>query len=235
MKKFINITFLVVFCTILSQAVGQNLAPQARRMPKSSDMLNGMPFAKPATQVVGDPYFNPHWGKTMIQLSEGDQTIDDYYGRYDLYSAEVQVRTQAGVRAVPAAKIKELVYTDSVSGVPFRFINVIHFAFEGTNLQGLFEVLADGNMKLLRAHKTVIKEPDYNPALSSGSRDVRIVKETEMYYTVGNQMYKVKSKKKFLATLGDRESSTEAYMKEAKLSMNNDDLIKLFNHLNGNP
>ena len=186
--KLISILIFLALVFVQTSGQTQNLAPETRRTTKLTNMLNGLPFAKAAPGIEGNPYFNKHWDKVSVLINDQEEPLDDLYGRYGIFSDEVELITAQGVRAVPSSRIKEMVFTDSLLQFPTKFINIKTYDFDETHLVGLFQVLSEGKMMLLKGYKITILEPDFNIALNTGSKNIRILKESDIYCTHNNDL-----------------------------------------------
>jgi hypothetical protein len=188
----------------------QNLSAGARRTPVFTDLMNGMPITRPASRVLGDSYLASAWNVTSISLYNVEEKIEGYRTRYNLYFDEMEYQTPEGVKVLGGSRIKSFSYKDSVAS---RYVNAKDYLLEGTPLVGFFEVLVDGPAPLLKKYYVLVKDPDYNPALSAGSRDTRIVRYSDLYCAKGNQIIKAKRKKDMMAFFGDKADHMKDYMK----------------------
>lgn len=214
-------------------AEAQNLSPQARRTPKTTDLFNGLPIVRPPAEFVGDIYFNSQWGPATVILYENGDTIKGFDVRYNIYFDEIDFRTQNGERALVTSKVKSFTLQDSLTRQSTEFVNSQEYTIEGVPLIGLFEVLVNGRVPLFKRHTLIVKDPDYHPALNAGSRDIRIFKHSDYYAAFGKELSLVKGKKKVLASFGDKAQAVEAYIKTNKiLVFEQNGLIRVFEFYN---
>lgn len=208
----------------------QNLSAGARRTPVFTDLMNGMPITRPASRVLGDPFLSSKWNATSISLYDVEEEIEGYNTRYNLYFDEMEYQTPEGIKVLGGSRVKSFSYKDSLAS---RYVNAKDYLFDGTPLTGFFEVLVDGPAPLLKKYYVFIKEPDYNPALSAGSRDTRIVKYADLYCANGNQVIKVKRKKDMMAFFGDKAEHMKEYMKKYSLFLGEETHVRvIFKHYN---
>ncbi len=192
----------------------QNLSEASRRMPSFTDLMNGLPISRPPSRILGDPFLISKWHSTSIQLYDVEDMIEGYYTRYNLFFDELEYRTPDGSRVVGGSRVKSFSYTDSLA---LRYVNAKDYKLGGTPLVGFFQVLVEGPAPLLKKYYAQVRDPDYNPALSAGSRDTRIVKYSDLYCARGEEVIKAKGKKAIMAFFGDRAEQMRAYMKSNSL------------------
>jgi hypothetical protein len=224
-------SLLAVFALVLTTAAfSQNLSAGARRNVLFTDLMNGLPISRPSVGIQGDPFLYPQWRLTTIVLYEVENPVSGYYTRYNLHFDELDFKTRMDVRAIDGSRIKSFEFKDSVSNV---FLNASEFTLADVPLKGFVEVLVDGPVRLVKRRYVLVKDPDYNPALNSGSRDVKIIKQSELYYLKDGQLFEVKGKKKLLAFFGDKSPEMEKFMKVNALFPNDEkSLIRIFTHYN---
>lgn len=194
----------------------------------------------PKGDVVGDPYIDANWQigncklyrKVGLPGREGD-SISNVPLRYDLYSneLEINVNNDKEVRVIGA----DLLAMFSVRSPKNRvFVNAREFKSEEP-IGGFLEILMTGvRLSLFEHQKLSIIKPTYNEALSSGSRDTKIVKTPQYYYLRGRTIYKLgTSKKKILEAMPDRADDVEAFIKSNDLNLKDRaDLIKIVDYYN---
>ena len=227
-----NIILSTALMLAFFHITAQNLAPQTRRTPLTSDLFNGMPIVRPPSEVQGDVYFDTHWSMAAFNLYNASETLEGYYSRYNIHAYEFEIRTQQGTKGLSGDRVKNFTLKDSINGALRSFINAKDFKLDDTPLTGFFQVLSTGPALLVKRYYLLVKKPDYNPALNAGSRDTRIIRQSELFYVMGSQAHRVKSKKKLLASFGDKAAAMETYMQNNSLSTSEEDLRKIFNHYN---
>ncbi len=220
----------VIFIAFASSTFSQNLSPQSRRTPLATDLLNGMPIARPASNIVGDINFNEEWRLTTAILYAEEKRIEGYFAKYNIYAYELDFNTQNGIKALSGDRIKTFTINDTISRT---FVNAKDFEKGNVPLVGFLEVLVAGQSSLYKFHYLLIKHPDYNPALNAGSRDTRIYKKFDFYAANGNKLAEIKNKKKLISFFGNNNKEIDQFIKTNHLSMNEEkDIIKIFTFFN---
>lgn len=196
----------------------------------NSDILYGIPL--PPGNVVGDVYFDKKWNAGSIMLYETETLIEGYPMKYDVKSEVLEIKSKAGVKILDTRKIKSLVWKDSLTNIPHYFINGAEFKLEGVPVKGLLEVLVDGKTPLIKRDQIFVKEPTYNVAMGSGSRDTKIYHKVSYYYISNSELIKVKGKKEIIK-ISSNPVATEEYFKSNKINLGKEaGLIKAFEYLN---
>ena len=222
--------FIALFLLCCQTTIAQNLAPQARRMPNMSDLFNGMPFVRPESKIAGDIYIDSTWSSTSIELSEAEKPLEWYLTRYNIQADEIEIKTSAGIKVLKWNRIRQFQVRDSASMDTYRkFIKGSGFKKDGVPLDSFMELLVDGPRPLVKEYNLIVKNPDYNPALNSGSRDTKIIKDTNYYYSINGELEKIPGMKKFIASLGNQSNEVGSFIKTNNLSLKNErDIIQIF-------
>lgn len=198
----------------------------------TNEMLYGIPL--PEGKVIGDTYLYPEWKRSAILLYEGNKLLEGYPIRYDIKADELDVKTKSGVKVLEGKSVKSFIWVDSLLTEPTYFINAREYNLNGTPLSGFFEVLVDGKAPLFKKMRVTLKKADYNVQLSIGSRDDKILKNPEFYYSTGDKVIEIpSSKKKLLPMFKALKSEMERFIDENDLSAKKEsDLIMIFKHYN---
>jgi hypothetical protein len=109
-------------------------------------------------------------------------TIANIPIRLDLLNNEVEFQTKYGTKAVLGETVQYFSVVRISGFTPTTFVNVKEFKLEPGEVKGFFELLADGELKLLRYTKLWVKKPTYLPALDTGTKDTQIMKDSKYYF-----------------------------------------------------
>lgn len=248
MKK--NILSLLLFgfvFTTMAQQQGGQLTNTAR------DLINleGFKFNAnnanvglfgikgPKGDLVGNPYLDSAWQIGSLKLykkigppgREGD-SIGNVPLRLDLFvnELELKVNDAKDVRVIAGSNVRFF----TLEGPERRiFLNTNQFRSED-NLQGFVELIKGGRLSLVELTKTAIIKPNYNEAMSLGSKDTKLVKNSQYYVVKGNTLVAIgTSKKKLLDAMADRADDVEEFIKKNKLSLKErSDITKVFAYYN---
>jgi hypothetical protein len=197
----------------------------------NSDILYGVP-GEPGG-VVGDVYLNKKWNTATILLYQSETMIEGYPVKYDVKSNLIEIKSTTGIKILDVRKIKNMVWRDSVTTIPHYFVNANEYKKDGAPYSGLLEVLVDGPMPLLKKTELFIKQPTYNDAMGSGSKDVKIYLKPLIFYSKDGELVEVKNKKDVLNASGGLSKEVEAFIKNNKLSISKDaGMIRAFEFIN---
>lgn len=238
MKK----TYLFIFWIAPALAFGQAI-PQNVRTQMSMDRLSRMNFNRienavigleaPPGRVIGDTYLDPKWNMGSVMIADKNALVEGYPMKYDIKGQNVEIKTAAGVRLLDIKKVGHLVWLDSLTQIPHYFVNASKYKNDGVPMIGLIEVLVDGEKSLFKKTNLNVKQPTYVPALDVGSRDTEIYKKSVFCYNNGLDIVEIKSRKKFIESLGDAGAEIGNYIKENRLDVKTEaDLRQIFEYYN---
>jgi len=197
------------------------------------DFIYGLP-PSPGT-ILGDYYLDAHWQRASIVLYTTEKPIDNYKARYDIRQNELEVMTATEVKVVPGDRIKSFAVYDSASSKARFYVNAKDLgAAKENRLVGFPEVLAEGQLTLLKMTEISVKRADYNSALNVGSRDDKILKNPAYYVFRNNSVEPLRlNRKKFMPVFGDRAGTVGEMIDQHGLSLSREaDLVKIFEYHN---
>ena len=113
---------------ILTRFAAQRVTP--------GDMTFGITTPR-AAEIIGDTYFDSHWGLSSIQLADDAKLIEGYYTRYDVKNNEFEFLLGKEVRVLPGKKVKNVMWIDSLSQKPRVVINMADYRVEGVPFYGV--------------------------------------------------------------------------------------------------
>lgn len=187
------------------------------------------------SEIVGDPYWDTHWGKSSLLLYKNDELVEGYFTRYDIFKDEFEFKlTNNDVRVLSGNKVKNIVWIDSVTNKDRYLVNGREYYEDGAPLSGFVEVLVDAEVALIKHIRIEVLKPDFNPALNVGSKDTRVIKKESYYFNRAESLVRIKSKKS-LDVLGPvYGQKINQFIKTNNVKLNNEaDLIRLFQYLSG--
>ncbi len=198
----------------------------------ANEMIYGIPL--PPGKVIGDTYLSTSFRQAAILLYKDNKLLEGYPIRYDIQSDELDVKTSKGIKVLEGRNIKSFLWVDSAHLDPVYFVNAKEYKLGGTPLTGFFEVLVDGKAPLFKKTNLALKKANYNEALSVGSRDDKILKQSEFYIGQSGRVIELPStKKKFLPLFESKAAEMEKFIDTSGLSIKKqDDLIAIFKHYN---
>lgn len=244
--KIINILFLSFGLSLTSMA--QQMTATTRDainreglavMAATNTSLAFFDIKGPKGGVLGDSYLDSTWALGSVKLfqkigapgREGD-SIANVPLRLDLYTNELELKANDAkdIRAVKGNQIRFFTLESPQRRI---FLNARSFRSED-DLQGFVELVAGGRISLVEFTKLNIIKPNFNEALSVGSKDTKLVKTSQYYVVKGNTLFPLNtSKKKVLDALADRADDVEKFIKTNSLNLKSrTDLAKVFEYYN---
>ncbi|MBX2894375.1 MAG: hypothetical protein KF763_02970 [Cyclobacteriaceae bacterium] len=205
------------------------------RMGGNLGQTNSVPtIPGPPGGIKGDVYLSKTFNKVVLQLFDGDKIVEGYLAKLDLKQNEFDLITPQGVRVLKGNLVKSFVSIDSLTHFQSNFVNAKEWDTDSnTPVDGFYELLAEGNLTLLKRSEIIVKQPDYHPALNVGSKDVRLVKTEKFYYLANGKVFDIPGKRNFTKIFTGKEKQVQSYMIEKDLSISKQrDLIQIFNYYN---
>jgi hypothetical protein len=210
----------------------------------TSTMLYG--FDTRTTEVLGSYYLDPDWALATVKFypktistPKGIVKLDsltDVLIMVILYGNDIEFNTPDGIKVISGTLVKGFSLIKP-NQLPKKYISTLEFVdnYDKTK-PSFFEILVDGKTKLLEYTKITIQKPDYVEAFNVGSKDIKIVKEKQLFINKGNEVLKFSSNKKELFELmADKKAAVEVFIKENDLSIKDrSDLLKIFSFYNEN-
>lgn len=179
--------------------------------------------------VKGEYYYNKYWYLGTIELFSG-VLIKDYPLKYDMKMNQIDIKVDGEVKALSVWKVKEIRWVNTL-GVSEIFRNSIIYDKDS---QGLFLIIYDGKVPLLKKTFLKLQEANYNPALDVGDKTDQYTKVSTYYTTSNSKLKKIKNNKKHVLKLfKDKKEQIKKYASDNNLSYKKDyDLAKIFEYYN---
>ena len=175
------------------------------------------------TDVEGSPYLVSEWNKGIVRSAKDDRVYDGVKMRYDAYKDELEYEQDGKLyRLGPEVAAFSIPTGDALYEFQRGFP-----AVGSLTENSFYQVLHDGNTKLLKHHKMNMREEKpYNSATVTKRFD-----PTEQLYVLkGGRMYPVKKndKKGLLKLLSDEKNLMNYIIKEEQLDFKSEgDMVKL--------
>lgn len=200
---------------------------------RPADLIYGIPI--PPGEIIGDVYQDQEWRKTAVLLYSQSKLIEGYRCRYNILSNQIEIQTGSGERAIEGSKVKSFVWIDPKDDSPLFFVNAQDFKVNGHPQSGFLQVLSDGRLPLFKKTSIFIREPDYKPEFSMGSRDTRLIKREQLYYSGNDELFSLntKNKRKFIDGFGELSTEIDSFINVNELKISNEDhVILIFEFFN---
>jgi hypothetical protein len=210
MKNWLLLTFITL-PVIFTQA----------QFLQTSD--NAVLREKEYVSIEGSPYLFKEW-KTGSITDQAGSVTDNILIRYDSYRDEIQFMRDGKTLVAAAATAREFKFNflepESESVVTATFRN--GFQIEGYSDKNYFQVIYDGEMKVLKKIKTVFNQETVN---SYGTNEV--VKkfsrtENDFLWKNGEAVKLGKHRKDLLTHFGEYEDEMKNFVKKNKFNVKSD-------------
>lgn len=221
---------LILGLTLLGSAAQAQL-PTINPFVLSTDART--PVALFDIKTPGTFYYDGAWNAGHIYLSSGD-SLAGYYIRYDLIKNHLEVLWGSRKVGIYGTNIASFYWFSPARQQLQKFISKREFTFQNPeNVAGFLEILADGEVRLLKSKTIIPRYQGTSPSLvpDDGSSDLNSIKD---YFLVrGDDVFKVSGRKKLMEFLSSEKAET--FMKTQKLNLNSEeDLIKVIEYYNDN-
>ena len=195
--------------------------------------VGGNPFVnvKFARVVEGTPFFVEHWTKgTVITLN--NEKFTDIEMRVNLADNQIHYMKN-GIEYVSDRRFREIILDDMKEGKRYSFKPGYPGVPHATD-KTFFQVLADGNVTLLKQIRKVVSDR----AVYGAATVEQVIGNVEVLYIYkdGNMIKLKKEKESILEPLVDQKQKLDEFIQQNKLKFKSeDDIVKLvtfYNSLN---
>ena len=228
-KLLIFFLFAILFQPTFAQSTAGQLANDP--LLWGSGNLYGKSPSKTGG-VNGATHLDTKWNLADITFFDS-KILEGIPVKYDLKENRLELFALKEVRMVEVKKIKSLVWRDSLTHLPKRFINGNEYNERGAPLTGLLEVLEDGKISLLKRNFVSIRKPDFVAELGTGNYNTEISKSAMYYYAIGAVVTEITNRKTLLQAFGSDASEVKKFMNTNNSSIRSEqDLVIVFRNYN---
>jgi len=178
---------------------------------------------KEYVNLKGSPYLYDDWVKGTVRLANGIE-YKDIYLMYDQVKEELNFTYKDG-------KVQKFVDPVAQFTLEDRKFRRDLIGENNSLVDGFYEVLVDGEIKLLkRSSKRIVDELTHAVA----TKERRIQEVTSQYLLIKGELVKVKDNKNaVIKALGTHKAALEAYIQKENLKMKDEqDMVKLITYFN---
>ena len=248
MKKLTSIFLCLIGTTVLAQNSMMQNTKDALNVgglkvgQHTSTMLYG--FDTRTTEVLGSYYLDQDWSLATVRFypktistPKGTVKLDslsDVQIKIILYGNDVEFNTPEGVKVISGTLIKSFTL-QKPNQLPKNYVSTLEFVDNYDKIKpSFFELLVDGKIKLLEYTKVNTQKPDYVEAFNTGSKDIKITKDKQLFITQGQEVLRLNTnKKEILELMSDKKAEVERFIKQNDLSVKDRvDLLQIFKFYN---
>ncbi|MDZ4716342.1 MAG: hypothetical protein SH819_12830 [Cytophagales bacterium] len=236
---------LFVLCGILSLSVASAQQTESylhnrtmlERMSSQGVVGNVVPLANMAGNtpgLIGDVYLQTDYRNTVFLLYDQDKVTQVYAARLDLQRNEFDIKVGAGVRSLSGGLVRSLFWKDSLTNSPQYFVNGKEYKNEeDVPYFGFFQILAEGELTMLKMSELYFRPADRNMAHSVGSKDNKFIKNQHLYYAVGHKAVKLPNRKSVRKLFDSQAVEMEKFIKVNEIDLSQErHVIAAFEHYN---
>ena len=210
------------------QRTGASHEPSDKQSLRNSSLGNssGSYDELDSRGIKGTAYLNPEFIEGSLIFMNGDR-LDKQSLRYNLYTQQFQIIENSDTMAIAnAAEIEYLRIANKV----FVYTD---YLCQGKHKSGYFELLEDGECRLLKRWEATFQEID--PSGSSTIADDCFYRDCQCFiqFFMNPAAAVSNSKKELIRSFANKGEEVKAYMKQEKLKAKREaDLIKIVDYYN---
>lgn len=242
--KSVSFTFLGIFL-VAGVSYAQNDANYLsnrtvmERIPLAGTTGNAISLGSMSVSTVatvGDVYLNKDYRITTFWLYEDGKVAQGFAARLDMQRNEFDIHMGKGnpIKALPGTKVRTLVWADSLTKTPQYFVNGQEYKNQDdVPYIGFFQILSEGELTLLKMTRVSFKPADRNPTHSTGSKDNRFMKRTDLYYASGSTALELPGRKGILKLMESRKAEVDQFIKVNEVNLGTErHIVALFDYYN---
>lgn len=189
--------------------------------------VNGRPLRIGQYENInGSPYLRDEWTKGRVVLANGN-FFEGVPLKYDLVADQLLFQTEEGQVLEFVQPVREFHFEGKDNIYRSGFAPI-----DNHTSASFYQVLEDGNAKLLKKSDKVIRE---EKAYGTATITKNIMEYTNYYIEGDDQMVRVKNEKDLLRALQGHEADLKDFIKKNKLKLKKEEdmvqLVKYYNSL----
>ena len=179
--------------------------------------------------VILEHFLEDTWLPATFINEEGTIAEKDYFTKFDILNSQVNLNINGKIMVAPMDVVKGFTIHSPQGDRTFMAFKPDNWKKRAT----YFEIVADGEIKLLVYYSAENVGNNYNPAINAGSKTAKMVSKKAYYILVGNEIQEVPGRRKAGERLFSQFEQASEYFSENKVKFKSkNDLIELVNFLN---
>jgi len=229
MKKSLILLFVLFLSTYFGFAQSGVSNSMLFQAGSGTLEMNELPAKKGETK--GTFYYNENWLTGSLKLTT-DETIADVPMKLNLLDKTIEIQTKDEIKVVNLYRVKNFTLSDGTNNQYFE--NSLGYINVNSEVNGVFEILVNGDTKLFLNPKVVLLPANYNEAVNAGSNNDKYTRSDKFYIYKNNELKVINnSKSSVLKNLEDKAEQIKTYSKENNLKFKEkEDLIKIVEYYN---
>lgn len=199
----------------MAQAQKNELNEKVTNQLRQRGSLRQLPKQKEAQR--GNPYLYANYQSGGFKLIGKNTTYTAKQMRYNALYNYLEVMQDGVVQVIDVDKLSTMYV--NVAGKKMYYINVTQYKQPGKHLTGLFQLVLNGEVKLLKQTNAYLKKATYNVALNVGQNYDEIKQKETYYFSKGSQVHKLNSKRSILKFFKNTSFQAKTYVKKHRLNI----------------
>lgn len=231
MRFFLLLTaFLTAITTTTSAQGGGGPGPGPGGVDQGGFFRNQTRNIVYEKELIGRNYLYEDWLLADLDVRVDSGHFENTLVKIDLKNAILEVKIEDSIYVLPSQFIKKVEFNNKQRG---KFTSRNEIDLLGPI--GFYQILFDQDISLYIHHYTKVKQADYNVIFDTGSKDDIIELKKAFYLKSNEQLVKLDTNKKRLASLFNNSEPLENFIKKNKLKVKTEaDFVKIASFLNQN-
>lgn len=228
----LSIIFFLLNIVLCSTTLAQLHSNSAVYNRQTSSLLQEL-RPKPSDPRGKNYYHYQDWLVGDVIL-HNDKTISNQLMRYEILRNQMEISFNNKIVILEGRKIKTFEMINPYSSRKVTFTPCAEYELEKEKIIGFFEVLADGDIKLLSHKSIVVFGATKSVALSGSHRENSVFINERFFIARGDDIQEVgKGRKKDLKVFGDKAELVRKYAnKNGLIFKRKNDLIEMVEYYN---
>ncbi len=147
-------------------------------------------------EETGSVYYQDEWLPGAIKITDNKQ-VADYPMRFNIERNTIEIKLDSfSVELAGARALEFMLVETNASGEVIARHQFVNAQQVGIPQSGFAEILVDSAVQLLKLHEVEYLKPDYVPALNTGSKVAKAVKEATYYLFDNSRLIEIPTSKR---------------------------------------
>lgn len=174
-------------------------------------------FSGGRTKMKGKKYLEEQALEGLVTLTGSSKAYRFSQLRYNVYSHDLEVQLGGSTKFIRNMRVAS--FSIKQNGKVRNFINARPYMLDGKRQKGYLEVLANGEVKLVKQVITQVLSGNYNIALNVGERADKITQKEKMFLAKNDKLYSAKSKRRIRKLMTNSRFNAKVVIKEKNLKI----------------
>lgn len=174
-------------------------------------------FSGGRTNMKGKKYLEEQHLEGVVTLTGSNKAYHFRQLRYNIFSHDLEVQLEGKTKFIRNMRVAS--FSLKQGGKIRKFISARPYMLSGERQNGYLEVLADGEVKLVKQVKAEVLSSNYNIALNVGDRSDKITQKEKMFLAKNDKLYSAKSKRRVRKLMTNARFNAKVVIKEKSLKI----------------